>query len=208
MATVGEHTVEQLEILRGLLPESRLLGWPKKTMAERKEILPADIEIGDTVRAGRLVLPNFVALVDGRKVSIEFSPAPQEESWWLNMYVRGDMTFPLIVTSADTEWHTRGGLVPVFDFTIGEEMYDSLYISASSKPSVAKKFLVDIKHRDLILGVGAFKRFSIDRRFVRLTRLLCQESPADANDWVATIKKLIGVANFVESWNPEVDAWE
>lgn len=200
MASMGQYTLEQLEKIVGLIPGSQLMGWHKQAYVAPKQILPAGIEVREEPPEERVILPNLVATCAGRKVSVEFSPAPHPENWWMNMYVSGSLKVLFSLTAADTTWFTRGGLVPQFDIPTGDELFDSQYSALSSKPDEAKEFLRDKKQRDLISSIGKFARFTADRRFVRVTWLVDDQSLVEANSLKKTIEQIVELAADIERW--------
>ena len=200
MGEMARQTEEQLERLVTLLPEAQLHRIRASTGSARHEILPAGIDLGGSAPpAQRQSIPAMSAVWQGRRVNLEFSPAPAPETWWMNLYVSGSSPVPLTLTAVATAGFTRSGALAQQSFQTGDPGFDSLYDSASSTPDPARKILEDPETRQRILAMGEIERFTLDSRFVRLIRLVDEFSDIEAEGLRRTIQEMALLAGHLEA---------
>ena len=202
MGTIGEmarQTEEQLEKLHTMIPDSQLHRVRSAPPPKRPEILPSGIDLGESgPPAHRHALPAMSAVREGRKVNLEFSPAPAPDTWWMNLYVSGSSPVPLTLTAVDTAGFTRSGPLAQQSFTTGDEQFDGRYDSASSTPDRARQILEDPETRQRILAMGEIERFTLESRFIRLIRLVDEFSDIEAEALGRTILEMVLLAGHLE----------
>jgi hypothetical protein len=141
----------------------------------------------------------MTAVREGRKVHLEFSPAPDPDTWWMNLYVSGSSPVPLTLTAVNTAGFTRSGPLAQQSFTTGDERFDGLYDSASSTPDRAREILADPETRERILAMGEIERFTLESRFIRLIRLVDEFSDIEAEALNRTILEMVFLAVHLEA---------
>jgi len=200
MGEMGRQTEEQLDLLLNLVPGARLLRMQSSPQPPRPEILPFGIDLGpEQPTAERPHLPTMVAELEGRTVHLEFSPAPEPDTWWMNLYVSGSSPLPLTLTALNTAEFGRSTRVPWQSFQTGDPRFDALYDSASSTPDEGREILADPATRQRILAMGEIERFTLESRFVRLIRLVDEFSDIEAEALNRTIREMVQLAGHLES---------
>lgn len=199
MGEMARQTEEQLELLVNLIPGARLHRMQSSRPTGRPEILPAGIDLGDVKEPPRThTLPALTATCEGRKVNLEFSPAPLPDNWWMNLYVSGASPVQLTLTALDTAGFNRSGLVAQQSFLTGDERFDALYDSASSTPESARRILEESENRERILAMGEIERFTLESKFIRLIRLVDEFSDIEAEGLQRTIFEMARLAAHLE----------
>ncbi len=200
MGEMGRQTEEQLDLLLNLIPGARLHRMQSSPQPPRPEILPFGIDLGSQQpTAERPHLPTMVADLKGRTVQLEFTPAPEPDTWWMNLYVSGSSPVPLTLTALNTADFGRSTRVPWQSFQTGDPRFDALYDSASSTPDEGREILADPATRQRILAMGEIERFTLESRFVRLIRLLDEFSDIEAEALNRTIREMVELAGHLES---------
>lgn len=198
MGEMARLTEEQLEILATRIPGARLhrlaAGKPRTT----KEILPGGIDLQAQEEPPPGPLPAMTAVVEGRKVNLEFSPARDPDTYWMNLYVSGRAPVQLTLTAVNTAGFTRSGPVAQQSFHSGDERFDALYDAMSSTPDRALPVLQDPANRERILAMGEIERLTLESRFVRLIRLVDVFSDIEAEGLHRTILEMAQFATHLE----------
>ncbi len=199
MGAMARQTEEQLEKLLTMIPGSELHRVRSTPPPKRPEILPAGIDLGESgPPSHRHTLPAMTAEREGRRVHLEFSPAPSPDTWWMNLYVSGSSPVPLTLTAVDTAGFTRSGPLAQQSFTTGDAHFDGLYDAASSTPDRAREILADPETRQRILAMGEIERFTLESRFIRLIRLVDEFSDIEAEALNHTILEMVLLAGHLE----------
>ncbi len=200
MGEMGRQTEEQLALLLNLIPGARLCRVQSFPERPRPEILPFGIDLGsEKSTEERPHLPTMVAELQGRTVHLEFIPAPEPDTWWMNLYVSGSSPVPLALTALNTAGFGRSTRVVWQSFNTGDQRFDALYDSASSTPDEGREILADPATRERILAMGEIERFTLESRFVRLIRLVDEFSDIEAEALNRTIREMVQLAGHLES---------
>lgn len=200
MGEMAQRTEEQLDRLATMIPGARVHRIEARFGGKRPEILPGGIDLGEQdPGAHRRTLPPLSAAWEGRKVNLEFSPAPAPETWWMNLYVSGTSPVPLTLTALHTTGFTRSGPVAQQSFRTGDEAFDALYDAASSTPETALRILEDPENRQRIMAMGEIERLTLDRKFIRLMRLVDEFSDIEAEGLKRTISEMALLATHLEA---------
>lgn len=198
MGEMARQTEEQLEILVTRIPGARLHRMAPAKPRTSKEILPGGIDLEAAEEPPPGPLPAMTAVCDGRKVNLEFSPARDPDTYWMNLYVSGKAPVQLTITAVDTAGFTRSGPVAQQSFHTGDERFDALYDAMSSTVDMARKVLEDASNRERILAMGEIERLTLESRFVRLIRLVDEFSDIDAEGLQRTIVEMAQFARHLE----------
>lgn len=198
MGEMARQTEEQLEILVTRIAGARLHRMASSRPRPAKEILPGGIDLEATPAEVSAPLPAMTALCQGRKVTLEFSPAPEPDTYWMNLYVSGACPVQLTITAVDTAGFTRSGPVAQQHFRTGDERFDALYDSMSATADEARRILEEPANRERILAMGEIERLTLESRFVRLIRLVDEFSDIEAAGLERTIEEMARFASHLE----------
>lgn len=198
MGEMARQTEEQLERLITLVPGAKLHRLSRKGGAPRKEILPAGIDMAEDEDDGHRPLPAMAVVFDGRKVNLEFSPARDPDTYWMNLYVSGNCPIGVTVTAVTTEGFVRSGPMALQSFKTGDEKFDSLYDVMSTSTDEARRLLEDAENRQRILAMGEIERLTLETRFLRLIRLVDEFSDIEAEGLRRTIQEMAQLATHLE----------
>lgn len=198
MGEMARQTEEQLEILVTRIPGARLHRIGPAKPRTSKEVLPEGIDLEEQAEPGHRPLPAMTAVCDGRKVNLEFSPARDPDTYWMNLYVSGSSPVQLTITALNTEGFTRSGPLAQQSFQTGDERFDALYDAMSSSADAARRIMEDPANRERVMAMGEIERLTLETRFVRLIRLVDEYSDIDAEGLRRTIFEMAQFATHLE----------